>query len=394
MRILVSAITRFHLFRLAQTFVRAGCLAGLHTSYPRYVINKRYSEFLDYCICRPQFALALKTILKTQAHLNEKIVMKIYQIIHSRFSSSLVSINAKPIDMIWSMSSFSSLHIKHFQSEGVKCVVDHGSLHEKTELDILTSEFNNYGFRPFGNTLNPWIINLQQSEFMDANLVVCCSQLAKISLINNGVPSDKILVNQLGVDLDGFSPSLFRNDSDIFRFIYVGNMNPRKGVHYLLQAWKLFDDHKAELLLVGSPTIDPVFHNYMSDFMKDDSRIRFIGSVSESDLVRYYNESDVFILPSLADGWGMVVLQAMSCGLPVIVSSMTGAKEAVDHGYSGTIIKPGCAESILEALMFYRSLPKVTIREMGMNARERVSAGYKWEDYGLRAMSIIDQFDI
>ena len=106
--------------------------------------------------------------------------------------------------------------------------------------------------------------------------------------------------------------------------------------------------HSLHLTIVGSlPSdrrMDDIFKKY-----KRTVNFKQVGIVKETELVSFYNQADIFILPSLADGWGMVTNQALACGLPVIVSDMCGSSDLVDD-HNGLTFEAGNDESLKNAI--------------------------------------------
>jgi glycosyltransferase involved in cell wall biosynthesis len=128
----------------------------------------------------------------------------------------------------------------------------------------------------------------------------------------------------------------------------VGQVSLRKGQQYLLEAWKQLKLKNSELLLIGAvqKSIEPLLRRYEGTFSH-------IAAVPNGRLHEYYGESAVFVLPSLSDGFGYVVTEAMACGLPVIVTSNTGAADVVQDGKQGFVVpirSPQAIASHLERL--------------------------------------------
>ena len=111
------------------------------------------------------------------------------------------------------------------------------------------------------------------------------------------------------------------------------------------------------------------------------------GSVPKYAVDHYFKNGDVLVLPSLSDSWGLVVTEAMSCGLPVIVTTNTGAP--VRDEVEGFVIPPADSTELGERLRFLYEHAAVR-REMGMRGRERVLAAYTWEHYRERIVNAYD----
>lgn len=116
--------------------------------------------------------------------------------------------------------------------------------------------------------------------------------------------------------------------------------------------------------------------------------VTFKPPVPQAKLHEFYNQSSVFVLASVADGFGMVVAQAMACGLPVIVTENVGAKDLIEEGVNGFVVPVGAPEIIAERLRLLHDDPE-RCRAMGRAARLSVEQGYSWQDYGDRLLSFV-----
>lgn len=204
--------------------------------------------------------------------------------------------------------------------------------------------------------------------------------LTKEYLISQGVRPDVIFTGAMCADSKELSKSVQNVGSgqksylksklnltgkDIV-YLYVGRLIERKGVEYLLQAWKKHahnfqNDH---LLIVGS---GPLLSKFTTNYGGIDS-ITFIGDVDYSEIHQYYAISDVFIIPTLEDNWSLVVPEAMACGLPIACSIYNGCyPELVHNGENGTLFDPLKEKSVTEALSYFHS---VDIHAQGERSKE------------------------
>jgi glycosyltransferase involved in cell wall biosynthesis len=166
--------------------------------------------------------------------------------------------------------------------------------------------------------------------------------------------------------------------------VYAGVLTPLKGIHFLLEAFSdvVAKDPAAELLLVGKPEII----DYARDLKKLASslelkdRIRFIDPVPQRKLAAYMRQAWVFVLPSLSEGLGRVVFEAMACGTPVIASRVGGIPELVQDGLTGYLVQPGDVEMLADRLKWLLSHPEETFR-MGREARAFASRYFSTEAY-------------
>jgi glycosyltransferase involved in cell wall biosynthesis len=203
-----------------------------------------------------------------------------------------------------------------------------------------------------------------EREYGLATNVRVASKWAKRSLVAGGVPEDKIHVSDLEVDLDRFSPGSERVDSKILRVCYAGSVDLRKGVVYLLRALRRLGTD-ASLTIVGATGSRP-----MRQLVERESRGLDLH-MRPGDPVPAYRTADLFVLPTLEDGFGYVAAEAMACGLPVVVTDACGAAEWVVEGKTGWIVPVRSTDAIAEVLNTARSR-KSELPAMGAEAREAV----------------------
>ncbi len=157
--------------------------------------------------------------------------------------------------------------------------------------------------------------------------------------------------------------------------IYVGRFSKEKGISYLVTAVQQLRKQMSNfaLLLLGD---GPLLNELMSHCkVQRMNNVYFPGFTSEEDKIRYYSISDIFVLPSLREPWGVVVNEAMLCGLPVIVTRVAGACDMVHSGENGIIIREGDSIDLRNAL---RSLlvDEISRSIMGKNARNIVTSEF------------------
>jgi glycosyltransferase involved in cell wall biosynthesis len=389
MKVTCAALSRFHLFSQASQLARYGKLDSLITGYPKYKLSD-WPDLQPIAKTLPVYGVWQQVLVKLDSVGFSAFHPRLLHSLHRAFAGAVKrNINSES-DLLIGLSSFTLEAIPRAKAMGLKVVVDHGSLHERTERIILQEECDKFGFKPFGNWQHDWLIERMDAEFSSSDYVFCCSELAKQTMIENGVEPEKIFANPLGVDLTRFSLNEDnKKHKKPFRVIMVSGMNPRKGVHYLLEAFKRAKMSDIELWFVGAKPTDPVLKKLMSEASKRNDNIHIKGLVPESELPSIYQQCDLFVLPSLSDGWAMVVLQAMACGLPVIVTEMTGAKEVVEEGVTGWIVPIRDVDAISEKIINANESREET-RYMGMMAREGVTTGYTWNNYGERLLAWLD----
>ena len=259
-------------------------------------------------------------------------------------------------------------------------VLERANAHPLTYSRLLETEYRKYGIA--GKPYHPLIFKKHVQELEVADYIAVTSQFTKQSLLEHGIEEQRILLTPLGVDVEHFAPGAsakqeFRATEQTFRVLYVGQLCLRKGVQYLLDAWHVLQFKDAELVLVGdlTPEFKDILHNALA---RDTGRtIRIAAHVD--DPVALYQQASVCILPTLEDGFGLVVLEAMACGVPVIITEHTGAKDCVRHGVDGFIIPPYDSESIAATLIYCYD-HREQLGTMGEQARQQ-ACRFPWSRY-------------
>jgi glycosyltransferase involved in cell wall biosynthesis len=159
------------------------------------------------------------------------------------------------------------------------------------------------------------------------------------------------------------------------RVLWAGTFSLRKGAHYLIDAWKRagLGPAAARLEVYGAVTLpEAVLRQAPGDF-------HFRGSIPREELYAAYRAADVFVFPTLCDGFGMVVTEAFSRGLPVITTRSAGAADLVRPGENGLIVPAADADALVAALRWCVD-NRPALRAMRESAL-RTAAGWQWSDY-------------
>jgi len=215
-------------------------------------------------------------------------------------------------------------------------------------------------------------------EYHLADYITVPSSFVKRSMNEAGINPEKIFVNPYGVDLSQFKQ--IPKQDNIFRVIFCGNLSIQKGSHYLLQSIYELNLEDFECWHIGKISSE------MEVFIKKyrTKKMKYKGVQPQSELYKLYSQGSVFCMPSLQEGMAMVQLQAMACGLPLICTTNTGGDDLITaDGKEGFVIPVKSVDSIKEKINYlYKN--RSECREMGLKARQRVSKGFTWNDYGDR----------
>ena len=194
------------------------------------------------------------------------------------------------------------------------------------------------------------------------------SSFTRRTLVENGTPASAIDVIPYGVDTERFNPgNIFEkklSHDKALQLLFVGRINQRKGIKYLLEALRLLGDRRVQLTICGRVVDD------LSLLKPFGSQIEIRPSVSASELVDAYRRADLFVLPSVAEGFGQVLLESLACGLPVLSTTHTAAPDLVSDGIEGFVVRPRQPESLAERIC-WAAEHRAELFEMRAAARMR-----------------------
>lgn len=289
------------------------------------------------------------------------------------------------IDVVWSFDTASLEIFEVAKERGIRCILDVSIAHPKLGKRILQEHAER---RPeYAADLDDHISETHMErrlrEMELADCLVAGSSFVADSLMAEGIPASKINVNPYGVNLEMFTGAdrLFLEEPPVF--LFVGWFSQRKGIYYLLEAWEKarLGATGAKLRLVGGSRED--LHFWQSELPKG---VEILGRIPHDKLPALYANADVFVFPSLFEGFAKVILEAMASGLPVITTRNACDVDAVIDGGNGfftelgDVVGLGSAMKQIEADMALRKT---------MSCKASVaSTRYSWTAYGERCRNI------
>lgn len=181
-------------------------------------------------------------------------------------------------------------------------------------------------------------------EYELADRILVHSRYTADSFLEAGIPSAKLHRTYLRVH-PRFQPPDDRPDDELFRIVYVGRIEATKGIGVLLDAYERLDVPSKELTLVGGWSTRSM-RKYMTRRLSDVRNVE----LAPGDPLPSLQTADVFIHPSYEDGFGYAPMEALACGVPVIVTEDTGMKEYVIDGQNGFVVPTGSVDHLLHRL--------------------------------------------
>ena len=249
----------------------------------------------------------------------------------------------------------------------------------KTKI-IVTTHTNNYIFQyqRFGKISKRLLAPLEKYTYQIADRILSVSSYVKKNLISDyRIPPSKIRVLPNGVNSDTFHPvsHSFHNKKTI---LYVGRFYKGKGLEFLIDAVeRLIPEHPSVRLWV---TGQGVYFKKINAFIQGRAirkHIVFLGWKESEALNQLYNEATVYVMPSIVEGFGMTLLEAMACGCPVIATDSGGAVDIIRHNYNGLLTSYGNVEQL--AAFISRILTDETKKEFLIQNGLTIIKDFRWE---------------
>lgn len=369
MKVAVAVHGRFHAFELATQLFAAGLLSRLDTTYPAFAARR----FLPS-------GLPLRTLPWLEA------VRRVYprlglpgksDLFIARSFARTLAANLPQADLLVGWSGATLEAISPARAQGMKIVLERGSTHIGHQTEILEQHHDRFGLKL--SSTDPRLVERELAEYRLADFICTGSSHARQTFIDKGVPPHKVGVNPYGVDLTRF----FSTDrAPTKRILFVGLVGIRKGVPWLVDAFQTLP-HDWELHLVGP--VERGFETVLQNMNLE--RVVLRGPLPSATIPAEMRSAAIFCLPSLEEGFGMVILQAMASGLPVVASTATGGPDAGTDGRDLLLVPPADTDALTQALTRMTACDDLR-RTMGACARARVADGFAWSDYGARAIAL------
>ncbi len=228
----------------------------------------------------------------------------------------------------------------------------------QTEIAYICSKFlnKNFYFKIHGSDafsrINdpklPFLVNKSNACLVVSEALKDC--LSAIHTIDQSI----IHVNFCGINTNNTKPPTATNQAAVIKLLYVGRLIENKGIQFLINCVhdmnKYHNFKSADLVtlyIVGNGPYLPEL-----ELLSDNKEyIYFCGEQFNKDVMKYYENADIFILPSLVEGRGTVLMEAMSFGLPIVSTCVGGIPEVVDHNITGLLVKAGSTIELSNAIL-------------------------------------------
>lgn len=366
-KVIICHAERQHSHRLAESLAKTGSLAtyisgaplprGVHLGSARHIL-------LSATMNLRRLATRLRPM-----RLSRALVFKSFQLFDRRAARRL----SPGADAVIGYEASCLQTFRKAKKLGMMCILDAASYDAATQEEWLP------GSNP------PAKMAHKSAEIKLSDLIITCSDLAAASY-RRAWPDKRVETLPLGVDLDVFSPDAKQVPAGRPKLLFVGHLTYTKGADILaaaLQDPRLIDKMDVSLvtaLASGDPAIAAKLRGLA----------KIVAPVKAEALADLMRQSDLLILPSRIESFGLVVAEALACGTPVLISDQVGAGELVTPGKNGWIVPAGNAQALADRLLHCAADPP-NLRAMRGAARASV-LDRTWSNYGECATELIGAF--
>jgi glycosyltransferase involved in cell wall biosynthesis len=335
LKIDVAVHGRFHAFHLARALHEAGHDVRLLTNYPRVVVQR-------FGFPRSRTLTCVAHGVTTRMFYRLARTLPFFQLdaaLHQWFGRWVRSKVRKDANIIYIFSGVSEETLQAFgETEGTEVWVVRGSSHIRVQSRLLEEEESRSGVSV--EKPSAWMISREEREYAMARRVITLSSFAKRSFVEQRVSPEKVTLLLSAVDVSRFRPDQeivrarldrIRNGSPL-RVLTVGSFSVRKG------AYDLVEIAKAMAGCMSFRFVGDVPAEALALKKRAGSAIEFVPRVPEYELKRHYGWGDIFVFPTIEDGFPAVLGQALASGTPTLATPNSCAPDIVRHGETGWIL--------------------------------------------------------
>lgn len=268
------------------------------------------------------------------------------------------------------------IHSQHCLLRTLACVIAGKVTKKPVFMTVMAAEFSHEEI--FRRYYGPIIYNTN-----NVAEIITISQFSKKKMLAKGVQRT-IHVIPIGVDTDKFLPLPYLSRKKELRkeniLITVAQLSKRKGIDILIKSILYLKKKNVIVKIIGSPGDASDELKILVRNLNMGGKIIFLGQISDRGMIECYNNADIFVLPTKwkTEGFGLVSLEAMACGIPVIASRIGGIPEVVKKGISGILVSPKNPQQLAEAINSLLQ-NKQELTKIGKSARNWAISQFSWK---------------
>jgi len=350
MKISIAATNPCHLFAMARELHALDALGTYYSGYPGWKLRAERSLPVRTHSLRTNVVYGALKLLPEKLRPSSRSLFLWQDHGFDRW----VGAHLAKCDFIHAMPGQALETFRAARRLGVPTVLNHATGPVRDWVRIMRPEYTRVGLRledaaPYDGAY----FQREDEEYALADWHCAASTVVRDQLITSGIAREKIWVVPYGADEREFFPA--PESPRDFRIVFAGQVGLRKGLKTLLDALTLAGRETWRLDFFGAVLGEA---RRDLDAYRGRTPLEFHGPVSQAQLGAAFRRSSVLVLPSLEEGFGLVVPQALSCGVPCIVSDRTGAKDLIRPGENGAIVAAQNASALAAELAWWADHPR------------------------------------
>jgi glycosyltransferase involved in cell wall biosynthesis len=380
MKIVQAAFGVFHHFELARELERRGHLETIYSTWPWARLKR---EGLPHGKVQTFPWIHMPEFLLERAGLLPRRLGDEMGVLNALAFDEWTLRRIPECDALIALAGAALKTGRLVQQRGGQFICDRGSTHQRFQERIVSEEYRRWGVDLPVSDIRDTV--REEKIYEQADAITVGSNFARRSFVEEGVAAEKVHVIPYGVQLEAFGrvaeapPEGLRGSGEPagFNVLFAGSVSLRKGVPYLLEAFQRLRHPAKRLRLVGA--LDASMKQLLHRLPLEN--VELLGPLPRSELARWMGQSQVLVLPSIEDGFGLVMAEAMACGCPVISSTNTGGEDLYSDGVEGFIVPIRDSGALADRMQ--RMADDTTLqRRMSAAALDRVQSIGGWTEYG------------
>ncbi|MCJ8210235.1 glycosyltransferase family 4 protein [Mucilaginibacter sp. RS28] len=380
MKVLYTAPTRAHHYKYAASLQQQGALYKFVSGFSRLSPRAELPEVGDNLVRQDW----IQTVFLASLRFN----------LPAKFSAHLAYLAKKELDWackklvddadIFIFYNGAGLNTaKYAKQKGIITIVEAVNSHVSYQEQLLKEEYelSHIPWLPFHKAEKKRRIE----EYEVADFILMPSEFVKRSFIKYGFPEKKLIKVPYGFNSLTLNTVVPGKKTDEFNILYVGSVSVRKGLRYLIEAFKMVKHPKKRLTIVGPPNTPDGLAG-----ITIPENVIFTGVLKGAELENVYQNASVFCLPSIEEGLALVLGEALSYGIPIVATENTGADDLITDGKEGFIVPIRDSTSIAAKIQQLADDSELYDR-VKANAVNRASSLKGWDESGKMLKVALDK---
>jgi glycosyltransferase involved in cell wall biosynthesis len=341
---------RFHAFELAGGLIRRGHEVGLFTNYPRWFVKRFDRALAEVHTCLPHAGISRAAVRLPWRTAREYCGARSF-LLFGRWAAR--HLEPQDWDCIHCYSGASQELLEKMQSSDTPSLLFRGSAHIAVQARLLREESARTGVPVDGP--GDWMVAREEREYALATRILTLSSFARETFLREGIASERVSVLPLGVDTAAFRASAEVVEERCrrimqgrpLRILFVSNLSMQKGCWDLVRIMEALPPGGFEWRLIGQMTpevrrLAPVLRKYA----------HILPPQPHQTLARWYAEADIFLLPTIQDGFAAVLAEAHANALPLLTTTNSAGPDLVTNGTNGWVLPIRSPEAFIDRLQW------------------------------------------